>query len=329
MTRKAFSVKKGGMQQIASFYNLSPATVLETAEKAGFKTTGEFYQLNSYENRVFDIRLENNEAIIAKFYRPQRWSIEAIMDEHEFLWELKNEGIEAIAPLILPTESTVTDVDNIHVAFFPKFRGRMPQEFIGDQLKQIGRLLARVHNIGAQHAAEFRPVMDTSYYGGWETLDFLETWITPELRRRYLEAAEQILTKVDQNIDPQEFIRIHGDCHKGNLLHNGKEFFLVDFDDCANGPVVQDFWMLFSGDNDSFADERDQILSGYEELREFPWHQFDWVPLLRGQRIISYAGWIAKRWEDPSFPRIFPEFNTYRYWAEEVEALERIAWASR
>lgn len=326
MTQKEFSVKKGGMQQHASFYNLHPDTVLKAAEACGFQTTGEFYQLNSYENRVFDIRLEGQEAVIAKYYRPQRWSTEAIMDEHEFLWELKSEDIEAIAPLILPNEMTVSIVDGMNVAYFPKMRGRMPQEFLGDQLKQVGRLLARVHNIGAQHPAEYRPVMDTSYYGGWDTLDFLAEWITPELRNRYLQAAETILRKVDEVVNPSEFIRIHGDCHKGNLLHNGKEFFLVDFDDCANGPVVQDFWMLFSGDNDSFSEERDLILSGYEELREFPWHQFDWVPLLRGQRIISYAGWIAKRWEDPSFPRIFPEFNTYRYWAEEVEALERIAW---
>jgi Ser/Thr protein kinase RdoA (MazF antagonist) len=126
----------------------------------------------------------------------------------------------------------------------------------------------------------------------------------------------------------QEFIRIHGDCHKGNLLHNGQQFFLVDFDDFCTGPVIQDFWMLLSGDGEEAEREREEILQGYEELREFPHHQWEWVPFLRGLRIISYAGWIAKRWEDPSFPRLFPEFNTYSYWAEEVEALEKIAWAN-
>lgn len=314
------------MNQDVSFYNLNPETVLQAAEQAGFETTGEFYQLNSYENRVFDIRLESGEAIISKFYRPNRWSTEAVMDEHEFLYELKSEGIHAVAPLILSTGRTIHDLNGINVSFFPKIRGRMPQEFLGDELKQVGRLLARVHNVGVQHPAEFRPVMDSSYYGGWETLEFLENWIAPEMRRRYLDAAHKIISQVDEKIDPNEFIRIHGDCHKGNLLHNGSEFFLVDFDDCVNGPVVQDFWMLFTGDKEYFQEERDQILSGYEELRSFPWHQFEWIDLLRGQRIISYAGWIAKRWEDPSFPRIFPEFNTYKYWAEEVEALERIAW---
>ena len=204
----------------------------------------------------------------------------------------------------------------------------MPQEFLGDDYRKVGRLMAQVHNVGARKPAPHRPTLDTSYYGGWDTLDNLQDWITPELRGRYNVAAEEILYSIDDHFDPSEFIRIHGDCHKGNLLNNGTQFFLVDFDDFVNGPVVQDFWMLLSGDKETFDQEKELIISGYEELREVPDHQWAWVPWLRGLRIISYAGWIAKRWEDPSFPRLFPEYNTYRYWAEEVEALEKIAWAS-
>jgi Ser/Thr protein kinase RdoA (MazF antagonist) len=321
------------MTNTASFYNLDPEKVLQTAETAGFLTTGEFTQLNSYENRVFDIKLEEpfesgqyNKNIIAKFYRPQRWSKAAILEEHEFLTSLKTEGIPAVAPLIQQNNSTLTEVDGIYVAFFPKVLGRMPQEFLGDDLKKVGRLMAQVHNMGARKKAPHRPTLDTSYYGGWDTLDNLQDWITPELRKRYTIAAEDILYAIDDNFDPSEFIRIHGDCHKGNLLNNGQQFFLVDFDDFVNGPVIQDFWMLLSGDEESAPAEQEQIIAGYEELREFPDHQWDWIPLLRGLRIVSYAGWIAKRWEDPSFPRLFPDFNTYRYWAEEVEALEKIAW---
>lgn len=321
------------MTNTASFYNLDPEKVLQTAEQAGFFTTGEFTQLNSYENRVFDIKLEVpfesdrfNKNIIAKFYRPQRWSKAAILEEHEFLTSLRTEGIPAVAPLIQQNNSTLTEVDGIYVAFFPKVLGRMPQEFLGDDLKKVGRLMAQVHNMGARKKAPHRPTLDTSYYGGWDTLDNLQDWITPELRKRYTIAAEDILYAIDDNFDPSEFIRIHGDCHKGNLLNNGQQFFLVDFDDFVNGPVIQDFWMLLSGDQESAPAEQEQIIAGYEELREFPDHQWDWMPLLRGLRIVSYAGWIAKRWEDPSFPRLFPEFNTYRYWAEEVEALEKIAW---
>lgn len=308
------------------FYNLDPDNVLKSTEAAGYEPTGEFTQLNSYENRVFDIRLENGDSVIAKYYRPQRWSKESVLEEHEFLLDLKNEGIHAVAPLIQANGQTLSQFQGMNLAFFPKVRGRMPQEFINDELTRVGRLMARVHNIGAQKYALNRPVLDSSYYGGWETLNFLQGWIAPEVRNRYNEAAELILDCIDGYFDPDDFIRIHGDAHKGNLLNNGQEFFLVDFDDFVNGPVIQDFWMLLSGDEDQVDDERDLILNGYEELREFPHHQWKWIPLLRGLRIISYAGWIAKRWEDPSFPRLFPDFNTYTYWAEEVEALEKIAW---
>lgn len=308
------------------FYQLDPDRVLKTAERAGYWTTGEFTQLNSYENRVFDIKVENAEPVIAKFYRPQRWSEAAILEEHEFLLDLKDEGIHAVAPLVQKNGKTLTEYDGIWVAFFPKVRGRMPQEFLDQDLEKVGRLMARVHNIGGQKKALHRPTLDSSFPGGWETLDLLQSWIGPEVRHRYNDAAELILGALDDVMDPSEFIRIHGDAHKGNLLHTGEEFFLVDFDDFVNGPVVQDFWMLLSGDEDQVDDEKEKILAGYSELRDFPDHQWAWIPLLRGLRIISYAGWIAKRWEDPSFPRLFPEYNTYSYWAEEVEALEKIAW---
>ena len=317
----------------ASFYNLSPEKVLQAAESAGYYPTGEFTQLNSYENRVFDLKLEEppskdslTKNVIAKFYRPQRWSKEAILEEHEFLLALKAEGIPAVAPLIQSHDTTLSEIDGLNTAFFPKVLGRMPQEFLQGELQKVGRLMAQVHNVGARKPAPHRPTLDTSYYGGWETFDYLQDWIGPEVRQRYNQAAEEILYAIDDLFDPSEFIRIHGDLHKGNLLSTGSEYFLVDFDDFVNGPVIQDFWMLLSGDEDQSEDEKSQIIAGYEELREFPDHQWDWIPLLRGLRIISYAGWIARRWEDPSFPRLFPEFNSYRYWAEEVEALEKIAW---
>lgn len=321
------------MDKNSSFYNLEPEKVLLSAERAGFYPTGEFTQLNSYENRVFDIRLEDpissdalSKNVIAKFYRPDRWSKKSILEEHEFLLSLQAEGIPAVAPLILPNHSTVEENSGMFISYFPKVLGRMPQEFLPGELKQVGRLMAQVHNVGARKTAHQRPTMDSSFPGGWDTLDLLQDWITPELRGRYTIAAEDILYALEDELDPSEFIRIHGDCHRGNLLNNGKQFFLVDFDDFVNGPVVQDFWMLLSGDSDMLEAEKSEIITGYEELREFPDHQWSWIPLLRGLRIISYAGWIAKRWSDPSFPRIFPEYNTYSYWAEEVEAIERIAW---
>lgn len=315
-----------------AFYQLSPDKVLKATEQAGFTPTGEFTQLNSYENRVFDIKLEKpldngNRNIIAKFYRPFRWSKDTIQDEHDFLFDLVEDGVQVVAPVLQKNGRSLTEDEGIYVAYFHKVLGRMPQEFLNDELKKVGRLLARMHNTGAKRTAPHRSDYDTNYFGGWRTLELLENWVAPEVWSRYEKAAVRILEFLDDENNPEHFIRIHGDCHRGNLLHNGNDFFLVDFDDFVMGPPVHDFWMLFSGDQETAAEEKDLILSGYEELRDFDDSSWHLIPALRGQRIMSYAGWIATRWQDPSFPRLFPEFNTFRYWAEEVEALEKIAWS--
>ncbi len=312
---------------ISSFFNLDPESVLKTCENAGFQPTGLFTQLNSYENRVFDIQLEGSENIIAKFYRPERWTPEAILEEHHFLKELNEAEIPSLNPIKLQNNSTLIDSNGISVAFFPKFRGRMPQELSLGDLNRIGQLFARVHNVGAKSKAPNRPYMDTSYYGGWATLTRLENWVVPELKSRYFPAAEDILNFIDDRFDPSEFIRIHGDAHKGNILQMQESYFLVDFDDFCNGPAVQDFWMLLSYNEETLTDEKDAFIEGYQMFREFPFHQLDWIEALRGLRIIMYAGWIAKRWDDPSFPNLFPDFGNFSYWAEEVEALEKIAWS--
>lgn len=311
---------------ISSFFNLDPESVLKTCENAGFQPTGLFTQLNSYENRVFDIQLEGSENIIAKFYRPERWSPAAVLEEHRFLKELNEAEIPSLNPLTLKNNSTLIDSNGISVAFFPKFRGRMPQELSLQDLNRIGQLFARVHNVGAKSKAPNRPYMDTSYYGGWATLSHLENWVVPELKSRYFPAAEDILNFIDDRFDPAEFIRIHGDAHKGNILQMQESYFLVDFDDFCNGPVVQDFWMLLSYNDETLQDEKDAFVEGYQMFREFPFHQLEWIEALRGLRIIMYAGWIAKRWDDPSFPKLFPDFGNFSYWAEEAEALEKISW---
>lgn len=302
--------------------------VLKATELAGFLPTGEFTQLNSYENRVFDIRLEDPKLsrVIAKFYRPGRWSKDCILEEHQFLDELRSEGLTAINPLVQKNKSTLNTVHGMHVAFFPKVQGRMPEEFLKNDLKQVGRKLALLHNVGAQKDFEHRPYLGILPDSMWDHLDLLQEKVVPELWSRYEKAATEILIRFEDLVDPNEFLRIHGDCHRGNILSNGQDFFFVDFDDCMMGPAAQDFWMLFSSSDSK--EEEEEIISGYEELREFPDHQLGWIPLLRGLRIISYAAWIARRWEDPSFPRLFPDFSTYTYWAEETEALEKIAWST-
>jgi Ser/Thr protein kinase RdoA (MazF antagonist) len=310
--------------------------VLAATEDAGFRATGEFTQLNSYENRVFDIRLEKNsediERVIAKFYRPGRWSKAALLEEHNFLFELQKEGVPAIAPLSLQG-SSLREAEGMFVAFFPKFVGRMPEEFLENDLFQVGRRLAQIHNVGSRQNFKHRAVLSEAPFSCWDNLELLSQWVAPEVWPRYEAAAIQIIERIENEMDSSRYIRIHGDCHRGNLLAKplpggAREFFFVDFDDCAMGPEVQDFWMLMAGEEGFERNlEQEKIMAGYQELRDFPAEQWEWVPLLRGLRIFSYSAWIARRWSDPSFPKLFPSFESYTFWAEETEAIEKIAWS--
>lgn len=321
----------------SDFDSLQPQLILEAIDEAGFRTTGEYSQLNSYENRVFDVRLEARaggatpeglERVIAKFYRPHRWTRAGIQDEHDFLRELEAEAIPVCAPLTLANGATLLEHSGFLMALFPRVVGRMPDEFLFGQLKQVGRTLARIHNVGARREAQHRPWLVVEQYG-WPALDRLERYVYPELWSRYERTCVDLLSKIEPMLEDVRFQRIHGDCHKGNLLQQAsgsRDFIFVDFDDFCNGPVVQDFWMLLSGgdDDDQALAERDEIVAGYEELRELPdeWHLFE---PLRALRIIHYAGWIAQRWNDPFFQRIFPEFTSYNYWLDELSRLEKIA----
>ncbi len=335
---QSFVVKK--IDSSTSFYQLNPDFVLAATEDAGFHPTGAFSQLNSYENRVFDIKLEDeidklgSKQIIAKFYRPGRWNLHALQEEHQFLFDLQAEGIPVVAPIKIGNGS-VLNHNGIYVAFFPKFRGRMPEEFLTGDLAQIGRRLAQIHNVGSRRKFLERGVWSQTPFSGWDQLEILSNIVAPEVWPRYESAAIALLERIEEEIDTSQFIRIHGDCHRGNLLlrpqtSGQKEFFFVDFDDCLMGPAAQDFWMLFSTSeqkSELMSEEKEQILKGYEELRPFPEQQWQWLSLLRGYRILYYSAWIARRWSDPSFPLLFPNFETYSFWAEETEALESIAWS--
>jgi Ser/Thr protein kinase RdoA (MazF antagonist) len=318
---------------MSDFDRLQPQVILQAIEEAGYRTTGEYTQLNSYENRVFDVRLEESlsapsdmSRVIAKFYRPHRWSAEAIRDEHEFLQDLQGEGIPAVAPLPLRNGRTTLSFEGYELSLFPRVLGRMPDEFLPGQLRQVGRTLARIHNVGARRSGYHRLTLNAETYGR-ALVPRLERFVYPELWNRYHQVCDTVFDYLDDALDESTYIRLHGDCHKGNLLLTGKgEFFFVDFDDFCNGPVVQDFWMLLSGSlGEEEADfEQEEICAGYEELREIPdeWHLFE---PLRALRIINYAGWIASRWNDPFFHRIFPAFTTYNYWLDELNQLEKIA----
>lgn len=319
-----------------NFYQLSPDVILNCVEKNGFVPTGEIQQLNSYENRVFNIKLEKNDAhpdlteIIAKFYRPLRWSKETLRDEHLFEAELKQEGLAVATAYNLkkasPAFSTIDEFEGIYFSFFEKIRGRLLQELRPDQFKKIGRWLGQLHNIGEHRVAEHRPYLGPANDHKWDILNQLHSQVAPEVRNEYFENAEIIFSMLDEQLSETKMIRIHGDLHRGNILESPSEgLVVVDFDDFVNGPTVQDMWMLMPDTEFHDTKEFHEFVKGYEELRHFPFHELDLIPLLRGYRIITYAGWILNRWSDPSFPKIFPEFNTYKYWVEETESLARIA----
>lgn len=308
---------------------------MDTLEELGFYPTGEYAQLNSYENRVFEIALEKDSAeqakIIVKVYRPHRWSKKQILEEHQFTQELFDHDILTVPPLQLSTGTTLAEFHGLQFAVFPRFQGRMLQEIVPADLRKFGSLLARLHNVGAQQPARSRIQMDVETYG-YANLNLLRDWVAPEVWSRYQAAAERICAQLENHLETENFIRIHGDFHRGNLLLNDlpgeiPRLAVVDFDDFVMGPPVQDFWMLLSGDTDSFENEMDLLCAGYEEFRDFPYEQIDLIPGLRGLRIISYAAWIARRFDDPVFPQLFPQFRDYVYWAEETEALERLSWA--
>lgn len=313
------------------FYSLTPDIVLEAVDAMGFRTTGELLQLNSYENRVFEVALEGapKQKVIAKFYRPGRWDEATILEEHEFMFDLERNGLPVVAPLKNNSGQSLTEHNGMWTAVFPKARGRMVQELDEAGLRKLGRTLARFHNVGEQKEFSYRLSLTTGAYG-YANIEFLQPWIAPEVRARYNHAAEEILAFLDTALDEDTFIRIHGDCHKGNLLETdiageAKEFFFVDFDDCVMGPPIQDFWMLLPGEEEETRGDLAALIEGYEEFRHFDDNQIDLIPALRGLRILHYAAWIARRWEDPSFPRLFPQFKDFNYWAAETEALERIA----
>jgi len=326
--------------QKSSFYDLNPDLVLQATENAGYQPTGEFTQLNSYENRVFEVRIEaqspsSPNSVIAKFYRPGRWNPAAILEEHDFLQELSKEDLNVGQALkqkgTPPNSPTLSQISGLSVAFFEKIRGRMSTEFFLPDLELVGKKLAHLHNVGARKRFKHRPILAEEPLNPYEILDQLLPHVAQEVRGRYEQAVENLLEQMLEHVDPNCFQRIQGDCHRGNILHNGKidkesDFYFVDFDDSMMGPVVQDIWLLFSAtqsDADWLHQEQDSLLKGYEQFRHFPREQLDWIPYLRGLRIFQYAAWISSRWSDPSFPKIFPQFGTFNYWAEETEALEK------
>jgi Ser/Thr protein kinase RdoA (MazF antagonist) len=309
----------------ASFFSLTPDRVLDAVEVAGARSTGRCLPLRAFENRVYEVELEGGERLIAKFYRPGRWSRETILDEHAFLTELASAEIAAVAPLALGT-STLGEIDGILYAVFPRIRGRILDELDAEGRRRIGRTIGRMHAVGAARVAPHRPRLDVARYIHEPLEVLLAGRFIPEgWAPRYRDVALRIAAAVAAPLAAAPVQRIHGDLHPGNVLWGADGPILVDFDDFVMGPPVQDLWLLARGDSEEVRRWREDLLEGYEVFREFDRATLRLCEPLRALRIVYMSAWIARRWEDPAFPSAFPAFGTASYWADEYEVLTQIA----
>jgi len=310
----------------ATFFALTPDRVLDAVEVGGLRCTGRCLPLRAFENRVYEVELEDERRLVVKFYRPGRWSRETILDEHAFLADLTAAEVPAVAPIDLGTGSTLGEIESIFYAAFPKVRGRSLDELDAEGRRRIGRTIGRLHAVGAARDAPNRPRLDVAR-SVREPLEVLlgGAFVPSGLAERYRDVALRIADATRGPLAAARAQRIHGDLHWGNILWGREGPILVDFDDCLVGPPVQDLWLLARGDTAEARKEREDLLEGYELFREFDRSTLALCEPLRALRIIYMSGWIARRWDDPSFPPAFPMFRNHDYWNHEYEELLRIA----
>ena len=308
---------------------LTPDCILDALESTGLVADGRLLALNSYENRVYQVGLEDAAPVVVKFYRPGRWSDAAILEEHAYTQELAAQEIPVVAPLMLKG-MTLHHHAGFRFAIYPKQGGRTPEFDQTDTLRRIGRFLGRIHAVGARSDFVHRPTLDLQTFG-FEPRDFLGRggWLPPDLQPAWAGVVDHALQSAAHCFDragPLRHVRLHGDCHAGNVLWTDAGPHFVDFDDSRMGPAVQDLWMLLSGERESQEAQLREVLAGYATFADFDRRELHLVEALRTLRLIHYAAWLASRWEDPAFPAAFPWFNTAQYWqARILELREQIA----
>jgi Ser/Thr protein kinase RdoA (MazF antagonist) len=295
------------------FYSLQPNFILNTLQELGLKPDGTIQQLNSLENRVFDLRTESGSHLVAKFYRPERWSRDQIQEEHDFLFALESEEIPVCVPLRISGQS-VFEAHGLYAAVWNRTGGRLVDEFTTSLIGRIGGYLGRMHNAGEKMQFTSRPAFDGHYMidRHWELLDSM----IPAKQKQRIEPTVARLKSGLQALatDSAAFFPIHGDCHTGNILIREEKIHFLDFDDSVVGPVVQDIWMIISDTPEMQKRKLDALIEGYEQFRSFPAHTLKYIELMRGLRYFAYTGWIAKRKDDPAIQKTFPEFGNSDFW---------------
>jgi Ser/Thr protein kinase RdoA (MazF antagonist) len=312
------------------FAGLTPEVILDAVEATGRRASGQLLALNSYENRVYQVGLEDEAPLVAKFYRPGRWSDAAILEEHAFTAELAVHELPVVPPLVDPDGATLSTHAGWRFALFPRRGGRLVDLDDAERRRLLGRLLGRLHACGATRPFTARPALTLEHHGHASLATLLDGGFIPDdLVDAYRSVAGDLLARVADayaRAGDVRTLRIHGDCHAGNLLWTDDGVHLVDLDDCLTGPAIQDLWMLLSGDRLAMGAQLGEVLEGYRRFHDFDLRELHLVEALRSLRLMHHAAWIARRWNDPAFPLAFPWFGGQRYWQEQVLALrEQIA----
>ncbi|MCK9489820.1 MAG: serine/threonine protein kinase [Xanthomonadales bacterium] len=306
------------------FADLTPDVVLAALEALGLRCDGRLLALNSYENRVYRVGQEDGPPLVAKFYRPGRWSDEAIVEEHDFTAELVAEELDVVAPMAIAGQ-TLHHHGNYRVAVFASVGGRAPEPGDRQTLLRLGQLIGRLHMVGARQPFQHRPELTIERMGRESATWLLDNqWLPEHLVEPFRQVSRHVLDAVttlwQQAGDPPS-LRLHGDLHMGNILVREQGLSVVDLDDCLNGPAVQDLWMLVSGEGDDLRRQVGWLLEGYSVFRDADLRQWHLMEALRSLRLLQHNAWIARRWHDPAFPAAFPWFAGHQHWESLVGQL--------
>ncbi len=311
------------------FQSLTPSFIMDAVESLGYVCDCRTLALNSYENRVYQVGIEDSEPLIVKFYRPDRWADEQIIEEHRFSVELAEHELPVVAPLANRQGESLFRYGDFRFALYPRKGGHAPEFDDLDNLLIMGRLLGRIHSIGAIRPFAHRPRLDTRSFGYESVALISERFIPAEYKANYNALTADLLQAIDElmkQLGEVRFIRVHGDCHTGNILWRDDAPHLVDLDDARMAPAMQDIWMMLSGGRLRQTAQLAEILEGYGEFFDFDCRELRLIEALRSLRMLHFSAWLARRWNDPTFPMHFSWFNTARYWGEHIlELREQIA----
>ena len=312
-----------------AFASLDPVQILDAVDSVGYHCDGQLFALNSYENRVYQIGIEGQPPLIAKFYRPHRWADEAILEEHDFALQLAELEIPVVPPLRNTAGNTLFHHGPFRFALYQRHRGGAPDLENPEHLVQLGRFLGRLHGVGRVRPFQHRPALDIDRLGAEPRQYLLESGFIPAaLESAYGSLTQDLLLQVQACYDRAGTvarIRLHGDCHPGNILWGQSGPVIVDLDDACMGPAVQDLWMFLAGSRHDMTASLADLLEGYTRFQDFDARELHLIEALRTLRMLHYAAWLARRWQDPAFQQAFPWFNTARYWDEHILSLREQA----